>query len=78
MVTLSFWVCNVVVAQLTPIILASALQTFGTFYFLAGVNLIGFFFALLTLPETKVWLASISAQFAICNHAYIQGTSYSY
>ena len=41
-------------AQLTPILLASPLQTHGTFYVLAGVNLAGFLFALLTLPETKV------------------------
>ena len=52
--TLAFWVSNVVVAQLTPIMLASALQTYGTFYFLATVNFAGFFFVLLTLPETKV------------------------
>lgn len=51
--TLAFWVSNVVVAQLTPIMLASALQTYGTFYFLATVNFAGFFFVLLTLPETK-------------------------
>ena len=55
MASFAYWVCDVVVAQLTPIMLASALQTFGTFYFLAGVNLIGFFFVLLTLPETKVY-----------------------
>ena len=52
--TLSFWVSNLIVAQLTPIMLASPLQTFGTFYILAGVNIAGFFFTLLVLPETKV------------------------
>ena len=52
--SLSFWVSNLVVAQLTPILLASPLQSHGTFYILAGLNLAGFLFVLLTVPETKV------------------------
>ena len=50
----TYWVGNIIVAQVTPILLASSLQTHGTFYLFAGVHLAATLFALLTLPETKV------------------------
>lgn len=55
----AYWVSNVIVAQLTPVLLASPLQTFGTFYLLVGVHIAAILFVLLTLPETKVNLVSI-------------------
>ncbi len=50
------WTGNFLVAMLTPIlILCSPLDIHGTFYLLSGALLMGFFFVLLTLPETKVY-----------------------
>jgi len=49
----TYWVGNFIVAQVTPILLASSLQTYGTFYLFAGVHLAAILFALFTLPETK-------------------------
>ena len=54
-----FWMGNIIVAQVTPIMLASPLQTFGTFYLLVGVHIAALLFILLTLPETKVQLYSL-------------------
>ena len=49
------WTGNFIVAMLTPVlILCSPLDIHGTFYLLSGALLMGFFFVLLTLPETKV------------------------
>ena len=48
------WVGVIIIAQVTPILLASSLQTHGTFYLFAGVHIVATLFALLTLPETKV------------------------
>lgn len=56
----AYWVSNVIVAQLTPVLLASPLQTFGTFYLLVGVHIAAILFVLLTLPETKVKFVSVS------------------
>lgn len=50
---------NIIVAQVTPIMLASPLQTFGTFYLLVGIHIAALLFILLTLPETKVQLYSL-------------------
>ena len=51
------WTGNFLVAMLTPVlILCSPLDIHGTFYLLSGALLMGFFFVLLTLPETKVCL----------------------
>lgn len=44
----------VIVAQTTPILISSGLQTYGTFYVLGVVNVLAFVFILMTLPETKV------------------------
>ena len=55
----AYWVTNVIVAQVTPVLLASTLQTFGTFYLLVGVHIAAILFVLLTLPETKVKLVSV-------------------
>ena len=52
-----FWLANITIAQVTPIMLASPLQTFGTFYLLVGIHIAALLFVLLTLPETKVQLA---------------------
>ena len=49
-----YWIFNIITAQVTPILLASSLQTYGTFYLFAGVHLAAILFALFTLPETKV------------------------
>lgn len=51
-----FWLANIAIAQVTPIMLASPLQTFGTFYLLVGVHVAAMLFVLFTLPETKVHL----------------------
>ena len=59
MTTAVFWMGNIIVAQVTPIMLASPLQTFGTFYVLVGVHIAALLFVLLTLPETKVQLYSL-------------------
>ena len=56
----AYWVTNVIVAQVTPVLLASTLQTFGTFYLLVGVHIAAILFVLLTLPETKVKLVSVN------------------
>lgn len=50
----AFWLGNFIIAQVTPILLASSLQTHGTFLLLVGVHVFAFLFVLLTLPETKV------------------------
>ena len=50
----TYWVGNIIVAQVTPLLLASPLRTFGTFYLLVGVHVAAMLFVLLTLPETKV------------------------
>ncbi len=43
-------------AQVSPILLASPqIQTQGTLYILAGINIIAFLFILLVVPETKVY-----------------------
>ena len=55
----AYWVTNVIIAQVTPVLLASTLQTFGTFYLLGGVHIAAILFVLLTLPETKVKLVSV-------------------
>lgn len=53
------WTGNFLVAMLTPVlILCSPLDIHGTFYLLSGALLLGFFFVLLTLPETKVMLTN--------------------
>ena len=52
--TSTFWIGNLVIALMTPILLDSVLRTSGTFYLLAAVHLIAFIFVLTTLPETKV------------------------
>ena len=54
--TAANWIGNFVVAITTPVLLASQLQTYGTFYIYSILILAGFLFALLTLPETKVKL----------------------
>ena len=52
----TYWVGNIIVAQVTPLLLASPLRTFGTFYLLVGVHVAAMLFVLFTLPETKVHL----------------------
>jgi len=52
--TSAFWLGGIVVAQVTPVLLASSLQTSGTFYLLVGVQIAGLLLVLLALPETKV------------------------
>lgn len=52
--TSAFWLGSIVVAQVTPVLLASSLQTSGTFYLLVGVQIAGLLLVLLALPETKV------------------------
>ena len=54
--TAANWIGNFVVAITTPVLLASQLQTYGTFYIYSILIVAGFLFALLTLPETKVRL----------------------
>ena len=39
---------------LIPLIVGSPLQLHGFFYIVTGFNLLGFFFVLVALPETKV------------------------
>ncbi len=56
---MAFWIGNLLMAQITPIMLASPLRTHGTFYFLAGTNLLASAYVLLTLPETKVTTSSL-------------------
>ncbi len=51
--TSSSWVGNLIGTQIAPLLFESRLQLFGTFYLLAGINLLAFLFILLTLPETK-------------------------
>ena len=55
----TYWVGNIIVAQVTPLLLASPLRTFGTFYLLVGVHVAAMLFVLLTLPETKVHLVCV-------------------
>jgi hypothetical protein len=52
--TSTYWIGNIISTLLTPVLLASPLQTFGTFYILVGVHIAAILFALLTVPETKV------------------------
>ena len=51
--TAANWTGNFVVAMLTPILIASPLHIYGTFYLLSGCLLAAFFFVLFSLPETK-------------------------
>lgn len=54
--TVVYWLGNTLVAQLSPVLLASPqIRTQGTLYILAGVNITAFLFVLLVLPETKVY-----------------------
>jgi hypothetical protein len=54
------WTGNFLVAMLTPILIfCSPLDIHGTFYLLSGALLMGFFFVLLTLPETKVYIIGL-------------------
>ena len=52
--TAANWTGNFVVAITTPVLIASQLQTYGTFYIYSLLLAAGLLFALLTLPETKV------------------------
>ena len=52
--TAANWIGNFVVAITTPVLIASQLQTYGTFYIYSLLLAAGLFFVLLTLPETKV------------------------
>lgn len=49
-----FWLLNVIVNQVTPLIIGSSLQLHGFFYIITGINFTSFFIVLFTLPETKV------------------------
>ena len=51
--TAANWTGNFVVAMLTPILIASPLHIYGTFYLLSACLLAAFFFVLFSLPETK-------------------------
>ena len=55
----TYWVWNIIAAQVTPLLLASPLRTFGTFYLLVGVHVAAMLFVLFTLPETKVHLVHV-------------------
>ena len=52
--TAANWTGNFVVAITTPVLIASQLQTYGTFYIYSLLLAAGLFFVLLTIPETKV------------------------
>ena len=52
--TAANWTGNFVLAITTPVLLASQLQTYGTFYIYSLLLAAAFLFVLLTLPETKV------------------------
>lgn len=54
--TAANWVGNFVIAMLTPILIASPLGIYGTFYILCGFLFFAILFVLMTLPETKVSL----------------------
>ncbi len=62
----AFWIGNFLVAQVSPIMLVSPLQTYGTFYFLAGTSFLASTYVLLTLPETKVASYLQTAALDIC------------
>jgi sugar porter (SP) family MFS transporter len=51
--TTANWTGNFLVALATPILLGSALHTYGTFYLLSGFILLATLFVLFSLPETK-------------------------
>ncbi len=57
--TAANWIGNFVIAMVTPILLASVLQTAGTFYILSVFLAAAFVFVLFTLPETKVQKLSL-------------------
>lgn len=59
--TSTYWIGNIISTLLTPVLLASPLQTFGTFYVLVGVHVAAILFVLLTIPETKVIVYSTTA-----------------
>ena len=48
------WIGNFVVAMLTPILIASPLRIYGTFYLVSCALIAALVFILVTLPETKV------------------------
>lgn len=58
--TAANWAGNFVVAMLTPVLIASPLKIYGTFYLLSGALVAGLLFVLLTLPETKVSVLEVS------------------
>lgn len=53
--TAANWFGNFIIAMLTPVLIASPLRIFGTFYIVCVALLVGVIFVLLTLPETKVY-----------------------
>lgn len=52
--TAANWIGNFLVAMLTPVLIASPLRIYGTFYIISGALFMAVIFVLLTLPETKV------------------------
>ena len=52
--TAANWIGNFLVAMLTPVLIASPLRIYGTFYIISVALFMSIIFVLLTLPETKV------------------------
>ena len=63
---LSWWFGNILFAQLTPVLLASPLQTHGTFYLFATAQIVAFFYVLFLIPETKVGMKACQCVCSVC------------
>ena len=66
--TTGWWGGTIVVTQLSPIILSSALGAFGILYLIAGVTAMLTVYVLLLIPETKVRECSL---YKILHHSCV-------
>ena len=69
------WIGAVVVSQISPILIVSSLGVHGTYYLMAGVCLVLFFFVLFLIPETKVKIGSFLVFLCRClfkPHTHVQ------
>ena len=63
--SLSWWIVSIFVSELIPVLLASPLQTAGTFYLFAVALIVAFFYVLFLIPETKVGMKACQCECSV-------------